>query len=134
MQLDLYFAEQKTRLLHANKCLSKSRGIQRFFLKLINIYIVTEPLVFIVLQLSTQEKVKLEKISETVSRKCSADRCSAKLTKIHRKVPVLESHLNVVAGLHPTTLLRNRSRDKCFRVITIHTFKLSGVHKFLMIF
>ena len=55
MKLELYFAEQKT----GSCCFVQvnvsphDMEVSGFFLKLINIYIVTELLVFIVLQLST---------------------------------------------------------------------------------
>ena len=40
-----------------------------------------------------------EKTTGTAFRNCSANSCFVKLRKIHRKVPVLESHLRIVAGL-----------------------------------
>ena len=44
-----------------------------------------------------------------------------KLSKIHRKVPVLEYHLNVVAeGFN----FIKKTRYRWFSVITLHTFKL----------
>ena len=55
MKLELYFAEQKTGsccFVQVNVS-SHDMEVSGFFLKLINIYIVTELLVFIVLQLST---------------------------------------------------------------------------------
>ena len=57
-------------------------------------------------------------MTETAFRKCSANRCSVKLSKILREVPVPESHLNIFAGLQPVTLLRKRPRHRCFPVIT----------------
>ena len=63
MQLALYFAEQKT----GRCCFMQIKAspdnveINVVFLKLIYISIVTESLIFIVLQLFTQEKVKLDK-------------------------------------------------------------------------
>ena len=66
MQLELYFAEQKTRSCCFMKInvFAHHAEFSSVFLKLINICIVAEALVFIVfsvLQLFTQEKVKLEK-------------------------------------------------------------------------
>ena len=81
-----------------------------------------------------EKKKILKKKTETAFRKCSANRCSVKLSKIHWKVPVPESHLNIVAGLRPATLLRKRPRHKCFHVITLLTFKYKGARKFLMTF
>ena len=121
MQLQLYFAEQK-----AQRCCLKQINISSHhvefsgvFLKLINIYIVTEWLVFIILQHFTQEKVKLQKKQQKKPFcKCSANRCSVKLSKIHREIHVPESHLNIVTGLQPATVLRKIPWHRCFPVIT----------------
>ena len=90
--LELCFTEQKTggccfMQINVSPHHEKFIGV---FLKVINIYIVTESIIFNVLQLFTYEKVKLEKKQQKLFRKCSANRFSVKLSKIHRKVPVPE--------------------------------------------
>ena len=67
-----------------------------FFLMLINVYIVTETLVFIVLQLFIWKRVKLKKNNrKNLSQMFSKE----KLKQIYRKVPMSECHLNIVTGL-----------------------------------
>ena len=61
-----------------------------------------------------------EKTTETAFPKCSANRCSVKLSNIYRKVPAPDPHLNIGAGLQPATLFRKRTRYRCFAV-TIYT-------------
>ena len=76
------------------------------FLKLIIIYIITESLVGLhcLTTLHIRKSKTSGKTTETAFHKCSANRCSVKLSKIHWKVPMLESHLNIVARLQPATL------------------------------
>ena len=93
------------------------------FLKLIIIYVVTE-------SLHIGKSETWEKTTETAFHKCSGNWCSVKLNKIHRKVSVPESHLNIVAGLQHATLLRKRTRHRCFPFITLHTFKLVVLERF----
>ena len=69
------------------------------FLKLINIYIFTESVVFIILYSSHRQKRNLRKTAETVFRKCSASNYPVKLCKIQMKVNVPLFHLNIVVGL-----------------------------------
>ena len=54
------------------------------------------------------------KATEKAFRKCFTNRCSVKLNKIHRNVPVWESHLNTVAGFQPATLLKRNSGTRVF--------------------
>ena len=63
-----------------------------------------------------------QKMTETAFRKCSTNRCFVKLNKIHNKVSMLESHLNIFTGLQHVTLLRKRPGHKCFPVITFRFF------------
>ena len=51
---------------------------------------------------------------EIAFSKCSTNRCSVKLSKIHRKAPVPESHLNIFAALHPVTLIKKRPSTGVF--------------------
>ena len=81
------------------------------FLNLIIIYAVTE-------SLHVGKSETWEKTTEAAFHKCSGNRCSVRLNKIHRKVSVPESHLNIVAGLQSATLLRKRPRHRCFPFIT----------------
>ena len=64
-----------------------------------------------------------KKTTETASRKCFAT-CSVKLSKFHRKLPVAESHLNIVAEFQGVTLLRKRPWYRCSPVIAINKFKI----------
>ena len=79
-------------------------------------------------------KSKTREKTQTAFLKCSANRSSVDVSKIHREAPVPESHLNIVAGLQPAALLTMRPRHRCFPVITLHTFKFSGAWKFLIAF
>ena len=47
-------------------------------------------------------------MTETGFSKCSINRCSVELSKIHRKTPVPESHSTIFAALHPVTLFKKR--------------------------
>ena len=89
MQLELYFAEQKTRscyFMQINVLLHHVE-FSIVFLKMINIYlIVTVSLVFIVWQLFKQYKkgkFKRKTTTEPVFRKCSANHCSVKEPLAH---------------------------------------------------
>ena len=69
-----------------------------------------------------------EKTTETAFCNCSINRCSVKLEKIHSKVTVQGSHLNIATGLQPATLLRRRTWHRCF------SFRFSVAEKFLLTF
>ena len=84
--------------------------------------------------LHTEKSKTWEKTTRTAFPNCSSNRCSVKLSKSHRNVPVPEFHLNIVAGLQSAILLRRRPRHRCFPVTTLHMFKSSSARKFLMTF
>ena len=105
MELERYFSEQKTGrccFMQLNVCAHhvKFRGV---FLKLINIYLVTECLVFIALQLLQGKSKKNNNWRKR--EKNNRNSLSQMFSQIHRKVPVTESHLNIVAGLQLASYL-----------------------------
>ena len=122
IQIELYFAEKKT-----GSCFFMQINISPLHLNLavfLNwiagcLYLATLPI---------RKSKNREKTTETAFHKRSANRCFVKLSKIHRKVTVPESHVNVVTGIQRSTLLRKRPRHSCFPVITLPT------RKFLMTF
>ena len=136
MQLELYLAERKT----GSCCIIQvtvsphHAEFSGVFLKLINIYIDWIAGLHCLATIHIGKIKTWEKTIERAFRKCSGSRCSEILSKIHMKVSVPDSQLNVVAGLQLATLLRKRPQHMCFPVINLHTFKFSCARMFLTTF
>ena len=106
--------EGRELLPHANNGLFTWRELSSIFLKLITICIVTKSLVFNINSSHSKKCQTWQKITETALAKCSANRSFVKLSKTHRKVPVRESHENIVAGVQPAILLGKRPPAQVF--------------------